>query len=321
MIENKKASLMCILNVLKEYSDENHPLLLQDIIDKVSSNYGIELERKSVSNNIALLEEMDYDIIRTPRNGVYLGERDFDPSEVSYIVDALFSSRSISSKEVQNLASKLASCLSKYQRKKYKYVYKAETLSRANDENIFYNISLLEEAIEQNKKVTFKYKAKYNPKAKIQIINPYFLFNNNGQYYLICNYEYYDKLFSYNVNQITDLVITNEEIKPVTKLKGYENGLDIGKYAKEHVYAFNGKTIDVLLKIKDEKSKYYVEEWLGSDVDFFNENDEIYTRVKVDDKSIIYWALQYAEHVEVVKPLETRNEIKKLIELASEKYK
>jgi predicted DNA-binding transcriptional regulator YafY len=323
MLDNKKTSILCILNTLKEYSDENHPLLIQDIIDKINQNYGIELERKSVSNNIDLLEEFGYDIIRLPRKGVYLAERDFDPSEVSYIVDALFSSKTISSKEVRDLASRLASCLSKYQRKRYNYVYKAESISRASNDNIFYNISLLEEAIEQKKKVTLKYKAKYankNKKIRDQLINPYFLFNNNGQYYLICNYDYYDAILSYNVSYISDLSISSEDVKPVTNLPGYENGLDVSKYAKEHIYAFNGKTIDVTLKLKDEKSKYYVEEWLGSDITFFEENDEIFARAKVDDKSIVYWALQYAESIEVIKPIETREEIKKLIALASEKY-
>ncbi len=322
---DKKLSILCILNVLKEYSDENHPLLIKDIIDKVKQVYDLELERKSVASNINMLEDFGYDIIRLPRNGVYLGARDFDPSEVSYIVDALFSSRSINGKEVRTLASQLASSLSIYQRKKYKYVYKAENLSRASNNDLFYNISLIEEAIERNKKVLFKYKAKYAPKDKkirFQKINPYFLFNNNGQYYLICNYDYYDTLLSYNLNHISELsIIEDEEIKPVTSLKGYENGLDVSKYAKEHIYAFNGKTTDVTLKIKDEKSKYYVEEYLGSDVNFYEEDGEIYTRIKVDDKSLVYWALQYSEYVEVIKPKETRDEIKALILQASEKYK
>lgn len=321
---DKKLSILCILNVLKEYSDEDHPLLIKDIIEKVKDKYDLELERKTISNNINMLQDFSYDIVHLPRGGVYLRERDFDPSEVSYIVDALFSSRSITAKEVQDLSSRLASSLSKYQRKKYKYVYKAEHVSRTNNNNLFYNISLLEEAIEKNKKVLFKYKAKYaakDKKIRFQKINPYFLFNNNGQYYLICNYDYYDTLLSYNLNHISELSLLDEEIKPITSLKGYENGLDVSKYAKEHIYAFNGKVIDVLLKVRDEKSKYYVEEYLGEDVNFFEEEGEIYTRIKVDDKSLIYWALQYSEYVEVIKPIETRNEIKKLIDFAKEKYK
>ena len=54
MIENKKASILLILKVLQEYSDEEHFLTQQDIIDKVDELYGIELERKSVAFSISL---------------------------------------------------------------------------------------------------------------------------------------------------------------------------------------------------------------------------------------------------------------------------
>ena len=63
---NKKASILLILKVLEEYSDENHFLTQQNIIDKVDELYGLELERKSVANSLSLLEELDYDIVKGP---------------------------------------------------------------------------------------------------------------------------------------------------------------------------------------------------------------------------------------------------------------
>ena len=58
MIINKKSSLILILKVLEEYSDEDHLLTQQQIIDKISQLYNIDLERKSVSNSISLLIEL-----------------------------------------------------------------------------------------------------------------------------------------------------------------------------------------------------------------------------------------------------------------------
>ena len=63
MIENKKSSIILILKVLEEYTDEDHLLTQQQIIDKISQLYNIDLERKSVSNSISLLIELGYDII------------------------------------------------------------------------------------------------------------------------------------------------------------------------------------------------------------------------------------------------------------------
>ena len=50
MIINKKSSLILILKVLEEYTDEDHLLTQKQIIDKISQLYNIDLERKSVSN-------------------------------------------------------------------------------------------------------------------------------------------------------------------------------------------------------------------------------------------------------------------------------
>ena len=49
---NKKMLNMLILNVLKEYSDENHRLTQQEIIRILKRNHNIECDRRSVKNNI-----------------------------------------------------------------------------------------------------------------------------------------------------------------------------------------------------------------------------------------------------------------------------
>ena len=45
---NKKLSIIYILEILKEFSDEKHPLTQNDILKLLSSNYGMDCERKSI---------------------------------------------------------------------------------------------------------------------------------------------------------------------------------------------------------------------------------------------------------------------------------
>ena len=106
MIENKKASILLILKTLEEYSDEDHFLTQQEIIDKIDANYGIELERKSVAYSLSLLEELEYDIVKGPRGGYALFSRLFEPSEVQFITDALFSSKALPGKQAAALSKK-----------------------------------------------------------------------------------------------------------------------------------------------------------------------------------------------------------------------
>lgn len=324
---NKKMSLICILQVLKEYSDEKHPLTQGQIISKIEKDYGLELERKSIGANIESLKDFGFDIIKTDK-GCFLGEREFEPSEVSFLIDAVFSSRSIDSKHSRDLAEKLSKFLSVYERRKYKYLCKADEIVRTDNKQLFFTIDILNEAIEKGKKVEFNYNRFYFDKEtrekknqKSYVINPYFLINNQGKYYLVCNYDYYDEIANYKVELISNIKILDEDVKPITKLKGCEKGVDMAKYANENIYMFHNKTVNATLKIENEYSAEYVMEWFGKNAKFYQKDNVTYADVTANEQALIYWCLQYGDTIELVSPANAREEIKKKIEILSKRYK
>lgn len=325
---NKKLSIIYILEILKEYSDEKHPLTQNEILKKLYDVYGMECERKSVGANIENLIEAGYDIVKCEGGGCYLGARDFEQSEISFLVDAVFSSKSIDSKKSRDLAKKISAFSSKYDRKKYNYIYKSDEISRTNNKQLFYTIDILHEAIEQKKQVEFSYDRPYVSKANQEkqqnrryIVNPYFLVNNQGRYYLVCNYHYFDDIANYKLDQIKDIKILEKDAKPIEKVKGFENGLDIAKYANENIYMFSAETIDVVLKLSDEYAVGILTDWFGTNARVYQQNGEIFADVKANEKAIVYWALQYGEHFELLSPKQTREKIKQAIETLNKKYK
>lgn len=320
---NKKLSIIYTLEVLKEFSDENHLLTQQDIIDKIKQIYDMDCERKSIANNIESLIDLGFDIIKIAHKGCYIGERSLEPSEVSFIVDALFSSKSISGKQAKNLAVKLSNMLSKYQRKKYNYVFKSEQINGTDNRELFYNIDIIQEAIETNKKISFNYVKPYYEKenrSKPYIVNPYFLINTQGRYYLVCNYDYFDKISNYKVDFIKNIKILEAERKPLTSMQGYENGIDISKYINEHIYAFGDKTVNATLKLSDENAVAYVTEWFGNNAKIYKKENELYADITSNEKSLIYWCLQYGESVELINPSETREMLKNIINKMFKRY-
>lgn len=54
---------------MEEYSDDNHYSTQQEIIDKIYSWYGVKLERKSIGSSLKFLEDLDYDIRKSPIGG------------------------------------------------------------------------------------------------------------------------------------------------------------------------------------------------------------------------------------------------------------
>ena len=105
----KKMLNILILDILKEYSDSDHRLLQQDIIDLLKMDYGMDCERRAVKSNIVSLQEMGYDIVSD--KGYYLRTREFTDAELRLLIDSIFTSGAITDKEAHQLANKLENSL------------------------------------------------------------------------------------------------------------------------------------------------------------------------------------------------------------------
>lgn len=326
MASEKKSSLLYILKILKEQTDENHLMTYAMIGEKLYSNFGIEIERKTIASSIDILIEHGYDIVRCGKNGLYLNSRELEEGELLFLVDAIYSSKSMPSKYAKDLANKLAGGFSRYKRKKFTHLEKFDDEQVASNKQIFYNIEILNEAIEKKKKVEFQYGAydtnkqlKLKADGKFYKISPYFMLNNRGKYYLVCNYDKYDDISNYKIECIANVRVLDEDSKPIETLKGGEN-FSIKEYMKEHIYMMSGKTVDAKIKIdKEERVNDFID-WFGKDVFFKKENDEIIARLKVNEDSLVYWSLQYGEHVEILEPEETRQKIKTALSSILKKY-
>ena len=320
---NKKLSILYTLQVLRDYSDENHLLSQNDIVIKINNIYGMTCERKSIANNIDSLIDLGYDIVKTNK-GAYLASREFEPSEIRFLVDAVFSSKSINSKHSRELAKKLSEFLSVYQRKQYKYVYKADELNRTDNKELFFNIDIINEAIEKNKQIEFDYIKRTYKGDKVKKypykVNPYCLINNQGKYFLVCNYDYFDNIGNYKLEKIHNIKILDTPIKPATQVKGFENGLDIAKYANENIYMFSTNSIKATVKIYSESATAYVEEWFGKNASLYEKENSIFADITANETSLIYWCLQYGEDIELLSPKDTREKIKEIVKQINKRY-
>lgn len=323
---DKKIILLYVLDILKYYSDCNHVLTYADIVSKLEMLYGISPDVKSVARNVDTLIDAGYIIEKVHKKGCYLAERDFDDAEVMYLVDAIYSSKSISSREAKILIQKLIRGRNKYDVKKYKHIYKVDEVSRKRSAEMFKNIEVLDRAIEQGKKVAFQYN-EYNamkifsPRAdgKVFIMNPYFLVNNNGKYYLVCNYDKYDNLANYKVENISNIEILADDVKPIKSLSNMEN-FKQDAYINEHVYMMAGESVDAVIKLDNKKAINDVIDWFGDKVRIKETGEGIEVMLKVNEQALVYWALQYGTSVEVLSPESTREKIREQLSLICNKY-
>lgn len=310
MIENKKTSIILVLKVLEEYSDESHYLTQQNIIDKIETQYGLELERKSIASSLSLLEELGYDIVKGPKGGFALLSRTLESSEVTFLVDAIFSSKSISGKQAKELTKKVSSGLSKYDRKSYEYLNKSSEISRTSNAEVFYNIEIINEAIKRNKWVGFKY-VDYDKDGKetlrfngyVYHCSPCYLVNNFGRYYFL-GYRYkYDSVSSYRIDYMKEVYIMEERERLDPKsLKEFEKYNSISDYINDHIYMFGGDSIEVVMRLNEPYVVQYIYDWFGQNAKIYKQDDDLYARVKCNETAFFYWVMQYGEHLHVVSP-------------------
>ena len=149
-LEPKKLALIRIMQIFQKYSDYDHPLKQEDIARYLDKEYGIVIERKAVSRNISLLKEAGFEI-ESKRAGSYLEERDFTDAELRVLIDGVLSSKHITAKYSKDLIDKLCSLSNKYFRSHVKHIHTVGDWNKTENQSLFYNIEIVDEAIEEKK--------------------------------------------------------------------------------------------------------------------------------------------------------------------------
>ena len=100
----QKIKQLCIVEILKKYTDEDHPLSASAICDRLAE-MGVSAERKAVYDDIDQLIYIGYDIIKTsfPSRGYFLASREFETPEIYLLADAVRTAKFITPKKSREL--------------------------------------------------------------------------------------------------------------------------------------------------------------------------------------------------------------------------
>ncbi len=315
----QKLKLFYIIEILKKYTDEEHPMNATQICDKLSA-YNVTAERKAVYNDIEQLIFLGFDIIKTrvPQSGFFLGSREFEIPEISLLSDAVKTAKFISVKKTRELVNKLDDMMSVYQVSSKKMGIYIDEDSKTKNEEIYYTIDTVSRAIENRKQVKFKYTLrKIGDNKQIETntaertVSPYALTWQDDHYYLIGNYEKYDNLIHLRIDRMHAAEETELPIRPFSEVSDYKNYFDVADYTKRLFGMFGGKIEEIELKC----SKDMLEQVL----DRFGENIFIskltektfnFTYSAAVSDALVTWIINFGDKIEAVKPKSLRNMIK-----------
>ena len=324
--DNKKMLNMLILEILKDYSDEDHPLTQQEILKLLRSDYGVDkCDRRSVKANVDSLISMGYEI--STDKGYYLAERELEDEELRWLIDAVLFSKTLSSAQAKRLIDKLEGFGNKYFEAKVSHVSTTPSLPRTPNKQVMINVHEINDAIDHKKKISFRYCSygldfKLHDRGRDYIVNPYRMIAANGYYYLLSNMDKHDNIAYFRIDKITNVTILEEKVKPMKEVKGLEHGLDLPKHMAEHIYMFTGPSSPITLRCSQGMSDSLAD-WFGSGIRILEKDDENQTmtvRLKCNLNAMYYWALQYGPSVEVLEPASLREELRQAIQDMAEKY-
>ena len=321
----KKMLNMLILDILREYSDSEHRLLQQDIIDLLKSNYGMDCERRAVKNNIVSLQEMGYDIVA--KQGYYLNTRDFTDAELRLMIDSIFTSGAISDKDAHSLVKKLERYSNKYFKAHVSHIHSASSGKNTDNLMVMESIAIVDEAISKGRQISFSYLQygidfKLHPKRNQKyVVSPYQMISNRGKYYLIANAEEYENLSHYRLDRIANVEILKDKNKPIKSIHGYEGGLNLKDYLAEHFYMYSGESIHIKFKAHENLMDNLVDSF-GKEFRVVPDGEnEIIVSLKCNPDTFFYWAMQYGLNIEVLAPESMKERIKSACREIEKKYR
>ena len=325
-LESKKLALIRILQILEEYSDEDHPLKQEDIAKYLEKDYGLVIERKAIGRNISLLKEADFDIL-SGRGGSWLASRDFENSELHLLIDGILSSRHITAKHSKDLIKRICGLSNKYFKSGVKSIYSVDDWNKTDNQALFYNIELIDEAIQAGKQISYDYN-KYGVDKKLHkttrhTVSPYQMILSNQRYYLMALSERWKNIAFHKLDRITNMEILDVPATPIRSVPGYESGIDYKKLSTGLPYLFTDEPTRIDLLASEDAVDQLIE-WFGKDIRInkaATDPGKVRVSILASPNAMEHWAMQYIHSVEVVSPGFLRNKIKEPLKEAAEKYK
>ncbi len=327
--KDSKLKLLYIKDILETYSDEENVLNAGDIAQHLYE-LGIECERKSIYKDIDILIEYGLDIIKTskPKTGWFIASREFEPAELRLLSDAVQAANFISKKKTRSLLEKTERLTSVENAKKLRKQVFIDSRNKCNNEEIFYSISSLDEAIKNFNKVKLTYVkrkidnrfAATNEKKEF-ILSPYALIWSNDHYYLVANNEKYDNLMHLRIDRIRKVEILAETARHFSEVSDYKTSFNCADYVSKTFNMFSGNAqstelrcrIDILEDMLDRfGEKVSIKR---AESGWFYIHDDLY----IND-GLASWIMQFGNNIEVIYPESLREMITIKAKEISEMY-
>ena len=298
-----KPRILYLLKILLERTDEEHPLSTTQLIGILNEEYGISAHRTTITKDIAALVEYGLDIvtIHSTQSKYFVASRKFELPELKLLIDAV---------EIEKIHTMTSpGQVAKLKRNNY-----VVNRIKPDNEQIYYIIDAINEAINAGKQISFQYydytglkKKVLKNKGEIYKLNPYKLLWCGDYYYVLGYSEKKSKVINFRVDRIASKPeILDKNIIPMP------DDFDIENYTKEVFFMFSGEKVLVDLRCDNSLMKTMVDRF-GEDVTSFRVQTEVSA-----SPTFFGWVFGFNGKVQILAPESVKEQYRQMIAQADE---
>ena len=319
---DQKLKILYILDYLQKNSHEDHPVRAAELIDMLSKKE-ISCDRKTVYSDIATLQQFGIDIITVPgkNGGYYVASRNFQLPELKLLIDAVQSSRHLTAAKSRELIEKLCDQVGEHEAGLLKRNVYVSGRVKSMNETIYYNVNDIQEAISQNRQITFRYfdwgmDGKRHYREKQYLASPYGLCQDNENCYLLAYSERHG-ITSYRVDRMTQIQLTDDKRIPCPELTGKA----FTDHANKLFQMFAGDALDVKLRFHKSLLNVVVDRFgrdtmlIPDGVDHFN-----FTVKVAVSPMFLSWVIGFGDKAQILYPQSVIDDCRELCRQATSRY-
>lgn len=319
---DQKLKILYILDYLQKNSHEEHPVRAAELIEMLNKKE-ISCDRKTVYSDIATLQQFGIDIITVPgkNGGYYVASRNFQLPELKLLIDAVQSSRYLTEAKSRELIEKLCDQVGEHEASLLKRNVYVSGRVKSMNETIYYNVNDIQEAISQNRQITFRYydwgmDGKRHYREKQYLASPYGLCQDNENCYLLAFSERHG-ITSYRVDRMTQIQLAADKRIPCPELTGKA----FTDHANKLFQMFAGDALDVKLRFHKSLINVVIDRF-GRDTMLIPDGEDHFNfTVKVAvSPMFLSWVIGFGDKAQILYPQSVIDDCRELCRQATSRY-
>lgn len=329
MADYSKNRVLALYGILIRYTDEQHQISMKEIKSRMQTE-GYECSEDSILRYIKQLRnELGVDIVSgRGRNAKYfVGSRLLEKEEMKLIIDSINASNFIEKSISTKMIEKLKETMSVYDSVDLDRSVLGINIAKAENKKILYNVNKIQEALKQEKQISFDY-MKWNGSKKLvksnerkHTINPWALIWANDRYYLY-GYDVKEtkgvlKERNYRVDKLDNIQLT--EI-PRNGKKQFQK-FNADTFVSRHMGMFSGEEQLITVRTPENIVGAFIDQF-GKKITIIPDDDgKMIVKFYAAATQILFGWLVGLKDVEVAGPPSVRIQMLELISRNMECYK